>query len=293
MTRAEQREWCRSLERAYGMTLVAGGILYDQEHNRAKAIVVTADRMLSGPGASLHSPYNKVTRMGENWLLGYAGTPAHLNPIRNRVYGKQLTEKTSNEVVELLVQSYREYREERIEEELLQPYGFPTREDFYERGRDALGGDLYQKLVVEVRNYDLDIEFLLAGWSPKTEWDIKLVSVGSPGSSYDHLMTTVAAVGSGAPIALGHLYSFFNSLSSDVKHAQYRLLEAKFMSEAERSVGPDTMLVTLYYGGEVVFTSGRECEAVRAIWRARQTEVPQEALNVISTPELKPPPPPA
>lgn len=260
------------------MTLVAGGVAFNHQKYQAGAIIMVCDQMLSGPGVSVHSPYTKISPVGPTWLLGYAGTPAHYAPIKNRL--TKLSDKTANEVVALLVNAYQDYRRERAEEEILRPYGF-TLDDFYSDGRSALGDNTYDQIVRQVRNHDLEIEFLLAGWSPNEPGDIKLVTVGHPGASYNHVATSVAAIGLGAPVALGHLYSFFDTLQ-ELRHCQYRMLESKFMAEAERSVGPTTNLVTLTYDGQREWLLNPRCEEIRAMWRAHQLSIPAHAMEKLS-----------
>lgn len=261
------------------MTLIAAGVLYDSTNSQARAIVVSSDQMLSGPGASQHSVYSKVAPLGKTWLIGYAGSPGHYTPVRKLVEERFKPDMTSEQVAALLVDCYQEYRQEQIEQNILKPLGYSA-EFFREAGRESLGDETFQSILTETRSYDIDIDFLLAGWSPTTPWDIKLLVVTHPGGSYNYTPMSVAAIGSGAPIALGHLYSFFETLG-DLPTAQYRLLEAKFMAEAERSVGPDTLLGTIQHEG-ISWITTKGCEPLRKVWETHQKAVPQVATKFLS-----------
>jgi hypothetical protein len=62
----------------------------------------------------------------------------------------------------------------------------------------------------------------------------------------------------------------------------YRLLEAKFVAEADNAVGPTTTLVVLRRDGESREMRESEIEEIKEAWKQRQLEPPPDrAVNVI------------
>lgn len=237
------------------------------------------DLMLSGPNVSLHSPWPKITSLGGNWLLGYAGDPGHLNALRNGIVAANNPANSTADFVNLVKTTYQDYRERQVTDLYLSHFKISL-SDFRQHGLILFGRRKFGELAQLIEDFDLGIRLLLIGFSPNTKWDVRITAVHNPGRTTDHVLSGVHAIGSGAPIALGHLYASFNPNGS-LEEAQYRMLEAKFMAEAERSVGPDTMLATLHQDGRVDLMGNDACEKIRTIWKKRRNTCPSSATGIL------------
>jgi hypothetical protein len=186
-------------------------------------------------------------------------------------------------VVKALQESYFSERQKHVEASILSPYRL-TLQQFLKDGLAIFGEKKFDHLSRRVESYDLGIDLMLGGWCQDGLHDPRIVTVSHPGSGYDHVLEGAHAIGAGAPIALGHLDACHNVMGT-LDYAIYQTLSAKLMSEAERSVGSDTVLLSMDESGAITVVDNKDCERFRELWNIRRRAAPQDLIDTL---KLKP-----
>jgi len=248
---------------------------------KAQGIVASCDLLLSGQGASVHGPFAKIVRIGRTWVLGYSGLPGHFSgvfaPMQRLLAATP--ELPAEAVVKALQDAYFSERQRHVEASILSPYRL-TLQQFLTDGLAIFGEKKFEQLTKRIESYDLGIDLILGGWCPGALHDPRILTLSHPGSAYNHAVEGSSAIGAGAPIALGHLDACHNIMGS-MEYALYQTMVAKMMSEAERSVGPDTVLMALDRDGNGIVIDNEDCERFRKLWEVRRRETPQELMETL------------
>ncbi len=268
------------------MTVVVMSLLWDSEKREPRHVLAASDKLLSASAASIHLPYPKIQLISKTWLIGYAGLPTHFFPISNALVAAVGGHRSSVETVEAAQKVYQQYRERLVNAQVLSPYGM-TLDTFKTDGITAFGHRTFERIRREILDFDPNISILLGGWGPDTLWDPRLTVIANPGVIYEHAVAGSAAIGSGAAIALGHLYAC-HRYGDTLEAARYRILEAKLMSEAARTVGPETALLNVNLDGTFEGVTNSDCERFRKLWERRRRETPRRVLNALR-PRVIPP----
>lgn len=155
-----------------------------------------------------------------------------------------------------------------------------TFETFFTEGFSALGPEKFYALCEQVEEYRLDLSVLVAGYGGERKlWN--MFRVDDPGVYRDQVMQGFDAIGSGAEIALGHLFSCHQQFSPSLEWTAARLLEAKFMAEAQRNVGSATHLekLTMHGGSKTILESA--FQQYRQRWEAQRQDIPDEWVALL------------
>lgn len=274
------------------MTLVAMGLVTNLV---GTSIVCASDRLLSGDGLSLHlSLGTKVAELHDDhpntpgassWLIGHAGDPAHYLPMVTAIRRATTPASAQSDVVEAARKAYGKERERVVAETLLSPYDHDlTLREFLQTGLRKFGTDEFGRICEAIEAFRWEFQLLIGGVS--REGSVRIVSFNDPGVVRLHNVEGVAAIGDGAALALGHLWPTYDRYGA-MRPALYRMLEAKFVSEATRTVGPDTVVLSMSQDGKVSMVSGENCEAFRRLWELRRSETPDAMTSLLDQVEVQ------
>jgi hypothetical protein len=234
--------------------------------------------MLSNDDTSVSLPYGKFMPLGTGFVLAYAGDPGVLYRVQKQ-HVDQLNEQGLTydsldgvELAEGFAKAYASVRRSVIDETLAGRYGLSL-EDLYSRGLQIFGEDKFHALCQEIEEYWLDLGLIIGGCSSKSKlWN--LFRIQNPGTYRYQIMQGYDAVGSGAPIALGHLHACYQQFSPSLEWSLARLLEAKFMSESQRNVGRETYLLRFESGAPLTRIQDDKVQAYREKWEAQRQNIP-------------------
>ncbi len=255
-------------------------------------LIAVADRLLSGggfsmqlgPGSKVVPLYNPNAKGGANWLLGFAGDTSWFLPIREAIRAITTDDSSGDEVVEAARAGYVAQRRRVFEQTVLSPFGLDV-PSLLSKGRAIFGEDEFNRLCCALTDFDFRFQLVLGGWS-KAKQQTRLVSIENPGVVIDHFIEGAVAIGEGAALAAGHLWATYNRYGSR-ERALYRVVEAKFISEATRSVGPDTTVFVMDFDGGIRHVLNDNCEKLRVVWSARRKNVPKAHAALLEVEEMK------
>lgn len=264
------------------MTLVAMGVRFDNEGHMV-GLVAVCDRLLSNYSNSTIVPYAKIVRLGSYRLMGYAGDPGLFQVIKNSVSAEDADGLGLGDLFERVKASFSNLRLARIEDEILGSYGlkFPA---FWTAGLASLGPHLFAEVTEQIRSYRLNLALLIGGYEPNQGWG-GIGEITNPGVVNDQTVVGFGAIGSGSEIAAGHLSATYERHYVSSDFALARVLEAKFMSEAQRNVGRETVLMRLDPDRKLHVAGHNGIEAYRSQWEQRRMEIPQEWRDRLVTAE--------
>jgi len=265
------------------MTLVAMAFQFDY-NGRATSLAAVCDKMLSSDSASVNLPYSKIVRWGDTWLLGYSGDPGVFAEIRLETEAQGGIEGlTAAQAAARFKDSYKKVRLREVEDNILAALGLNLM-SFYGGGLASLGPEKFHALCESIEDFSLNLALLLGGWSGVGDQSA-IYKIDNPGKIHDALIVGFEAIGSGSPIALGHLYDRYMHLSMPPE-AMARMAEAKFMSESQRNVGRETILVSLSPNGTLQSATSESVEAYRASWEQVQAALPPQRVALLQVSEI-------
>ena len=219
-------------------------------------LIAVCDTMLSDEkvGAIIRdSGVCKIQKAGflGPWLIGYCGLPEFFLPFKVKM-GKQLgplagnPDLTEDELINVLVDGYSAYREEKIVEQVLAKWHINSLAEFQETQHTL--PKLYENLWPFVDRFDLDITLCVAGFNKTAGSQLRIIeNPGTISENLAHVNPGVVTIGSGAPHAASHLRAWFDK-SGSLKEAIYYLLEAKMVADMDvTSVGAETDVVIVEY----------------------------------------------
>ena len=221
-------------------------------------IVAASDSMLtfSGGAVTADGVARKDKAIGDGWHVMTAGDASECSLILQRLkkevpYGERCT---AEGIAEAITRAYKDRLQQRIQSELLDPYGLT----FGELSAEA---EVRSRIDWLIREFDA--EFLVYGFEgdvPAPEPHI--FSVRPPGVLSSQNATWFWAIGSGAELALNSLiFSGQTYPHTTLENTIWNVAVAKFRAEQAQGVGRRTEIVILdnngrpYYlldGGEII-----------------------------------------
>lgn len=218
-------------------------------------------------------------------MVMFAGDPSHKALVLTEFdsllgKNKQLAGvPTENDVLirNTLCEAFREVLKRKIESEILSPIGL-TREKFLKEGKDMLGDHEFSSILNQIKDAKLETDFLVAGFG--ADGVPRIFTVGDPGTEYVHDAMAYHAIGCGAFLADAALMASFDPLAP-LPDIIYRVLEAKFLSEAAPGVGKSTFVNTLDQQGKIQCIFSTETEKMRKLWESNKRPVPARAKETI------------
>jgi ATP-dependent protease HslVU (ClpYQ) peptidase subunit len=246
-------------------------------------IVMVSDLLLSSDEASVDGGMLKSAAIAPlaEWYAMFAGNPAQFLVVMDRV--RELlgdvrnTRLSLSTVIRAVESAYAMEMLRIVESDVLQPYGL-TRKDFIRKGKNWLGEIRFNQIADQVEAVDLGVELLVAGMDAVAK--TQLFYVSSQGK-VRRVALPYHAIGSGAPIALGTLYSLPSFPTSDLEETVYRACAAKFAAENVPSVGESTHAIVISPLSHT-WTSIMDVDRLRELWHTRgQPPVPSGARTLI------------
>ena len=184
------------------------------------------------------------------------------------------------QIADAAKQSYTAVRNEKIEEQLVIPHLGPDYLRFRERGVSLpqylqAQPNLYQNLVVQMVQFNLSVEILIAGIHDSGS---HLYYLGNPGTLLGFDKLGYNSIGSGSTHAAVSFHLGNQNRRSSLPETLFSVFEAKRSAEVAPGVGVETEMAIISRQG--VWTI--PAELMEAIGQAREAAI-QEAK-----PELKP-----
>jgi hypothetical protein len=234
-------------------------------------IVVVSDRMVSMGGYfSADDIVRKVDPAGYGWTSMIAGndvSPAV--PILKRVKEGMAMEPyydSQKGMVDIFKDAYKQQRLEQIEDEILSPLGF-TWDTFRNDARVQLPERVYERIVDRIRQYELDLTFLISGFDDKGVSHIFTVS--NPGKCDYYEKLGFWAIGSGQHQAVASMFANHYSRHDRLEGCTAKVLTAKLIAESALGVGKRTwlMVVSAKIRHKSMFISSETVDAFRKEWK--------------------------
>lgn len=261
------------------MTLVAMSLRFDPS-GFATGLVFGCDKLLSNDSRSVELPYGKIRPIGNTWVMGYSGLPSDFLYFESCLpRADEIAKMSADVVAEQARQAYVAVRKRWVEGEVLSPYGLDLA-TFRESGLATFGREKFAALCHAIESYDLQFSVLVGGWQEGYQGHI--FRIDNPGVCTDSLVVGFDAIGSGSEIALGHLSLCHHHYGEKLSEAAARILEAKFMAEAQRNVGQGTVVGVRSRNESALRTLSREqIEAYRKRWLQRQRSLPESWTKLL------------
>jgi hypothetical protein len=219
-----------------------------------------SDNSMSGDATAL-----KMAYFGKNWICLMAGNLSPFPDIRRHF--AEFAEKNDisfpmdeYHIVDGFKYAFEKELKRRSEAEILAPYGL-TFENYRDEG-PKLGADAYSRIIFDLRNKDLGLHLMLAGFDQR-KGHILVIDKSGLAEHYEGFW----AIGSGDLAALGYLLSSeMHPVSSSPATVFYRACFAKFAAETSPGVGERTIVCVLKKDGSShIFRDDRLTE-IRKEW---------------------------
>jgi 20S proteasome alpha/beta subunit len=259
------------------MTVCIGAIAHSDVQ-----IVLAADFMISEEVMSTETNVSKIEPLSKSqrWWGGFAGVPSVWD-VALRHARTALEKKRREGIVEVreaIGAAFRDGLREKIEGEILSPFGL-DRKTFVRQGRAFFGNREFAQLVGDIKRENLETEALVVGFEPKGA--PRLIHVSDRGVCRQEEHAGFHAIGMGDVIALGSLCTHYDQIK-DVTELIYRVSEAKFLAESALGVGKRTVVMVLRHDGTHRWLDPDQVEHLRIIWNTEgRPPIPDTAVEFI------------
>ncbi len=215
--------------------------------DKDKIIIVGADRMFTvGPplNVEFEPPLTKIETMGLSCVAMGAGNGLYVSEIFRRARSEYHNVETApvDQIANTLSTVYSQYRDQKIEEQIIRPMVGPDFVAFRARGGTLpaylqVQPGIYQQLVVQSSQFNLGVEVILAGIDTG---GTHLYYLGHPGGLISFNKIGYNAVGSGAAhVAIKFALELQNP-SCSLAETLLNVYSAKKAAEVAPGVGQQT-----------------------------------------------------
>lgn len=254
-----------------GMTVCIAG-----PSSMSNTIFCVTDMMLSMSDLSMSgdSLSAKAAFFGKNWTMMMAGDLSPYSEIREHVKNT-LTKNPPDTLTryvfaEVLKDAFIAERKRRAGAEILSP--FDLNFGNYRDEGPKLGPEIYSRILFELKELDLGLTLLVAGFDENRACVFKV-----EGRGIAHNYECPWAIGSGEQAALGYLFSTQANVFSEPEEMFYRVCCAKFAAETSPGVGKETMVIMMQKGEEQEVFNNNNIQPIREDWeKTRQVILPDE-----------------
>lgn len=263
----------RPADWGFGMTICIAAFCH-----ASKSLILACDSMVTTSDMSADPGAVKILPVSSQWMTMFAGNDISVvTPIMHRMDNVLLSSLDDvsgafrvSFAAELMLRA----------QDVLMPLGF-TVEEFKEHGLERLGADTFSRLLYQMENQQIEVEFLVAGFEEMRPY---IFTVQHPGKVNHYSELGFWAIGSGQTAALGSLFNQkYQVRFLDENAAIYRVIEAKFNAENAVGVGERTILLILRPDGSRTVAKSEDIEMVRPIWdKTRTKTVPTEGLEKVN-----------
>jgi hypothetical protein len=265
------------------VTVAIAAIVPTQE---AQIVTVSDQRVSYGDSLPSTDSLRKNGKIALKWGMLFAATnitafqPVYETIQKELNFSGDIKEFDADHMRTVAETAYRQEFEKCFYDEHLARFGYKDVTEFRHDGLHDLGQGLYGDYAEKLARFDLGLELLIYGYDSTGKPHI--FEVCNPGKIINHDLRCYAAIGSGSQVAFASLNR--KNLLPDLEDTIYRLLDAKFSSEATRDVGKATDLITLNRHGSYGIASSVEIEAIRKVWDTILAQLsPNDAMSVIRT----------
>ena len=210
-----------------------------------KQVVCATDGLLSFAGITADVMLAKIYFINE-WLFMYAGEPSQAKLILDEIYfvREEMAVPLDRRNIQKIVSKAYERRMGLVSAApILRPLNVELK-DFIARGFKTFGEKEFGRLVQAIQNEAQNFreQLLVIGWG-KAERACMIFEDGPSGNA-DHGLDGVAAIGSGAEVALSSMLLLGQSRDSMLPETLYAVAAAKFSAEKshQQDVGPQTAM---------------------------------------------------
>lgn len=239
-----------------------------------RIIVSATDGQLTYGDITADVMSGKIVWIGE-WELMFAGDPANAKMIFEEIvrfcreHEQQLTHEN---VKSTLTAAYRKRMADCLASAVLAPYDM-TLSEFKEQGLKTFGDRQFGRIseALEYHANQYQDQILLTGWGEEAT-DAMIYQV-DPQQDRDHALAGIAAIGSGANVALSTLLMLGQSRHTGFLETVYNVAAAKFSAEKsyDSAVGQSTAMNFHWKMPDDKGLTGRwinepQLKEIRAIW---------------------------
>jgi hypothetical protein len=203
-------------------------------------VVVATDCRLSYAGIASDSLAGKLYWFGD-WMFLYAGNPSHIELINEELRRCPPLERTT--IYDTVLAAYHRAKSKYLAHVVLSPFDL-TMEEFKAEGLKMFGEKTHAHLSEEIESEGVyfNEHLLVVGWGDH-ENSANIFQIGST-TLESHALSGVAAIGSGAEVALSNLLLLKQARYSGLGNTLYAVASAKFSAEMSQDVdvGANTMM---------------------------------------------------
>ena len=239
-----------------------------------RIIVSATDGQLTYGDITADVMSGKIVWIGE-WELMFAGDPANAKMIFEQVvrYCRENEQQLTHENVKtVLTTAYKKRMADCLASAVLAPYDM-TFSEFKEQGLKIFGDKQFGRIseALEYHANQYQDQLLLTGWGEEVT-DAIIYQV-DPYQDRDHALAGIAAIGSGANVALSTLLMLGQSRHTGFLETVYNVAAAKFSAEKSYNsdVGQSTAMNFHWKTPDEKGMTGRwindpELRQIRSIW---------------------------
>ena len=264
-------------------------------------MVSTCDSMLSFGGGTLTADGLAYKRqsLSRDWNVMIAGDVSEASIIVDKARDQSMASIevfrdkrfAANEIRQLVVEAYRARVNERIQNEILSPYGLTLGSSFNPQEHPDI-----RSRIDWLITRDFDCQLLVYGYDCSKDLpyvDAHIFSVHAPGDVSSHQIPGFWAIGSGADLALSSLaFSGQNHVNSNLEATIWNVCVAKFRAERAHGVGPETeLIITSPERPTTHYVDGGLIDELRERWKELEeanTEVPDNVREYVKNDMPKP-----
>ena len=232
------------------MTICIGAIC-----NKGNSIVIATDRMVTSqfPPIEFEHPSSKIETLTDKSVFLVAGhvLPGTevLNRSRAKLSGGTITKV--EEITKIVCESYKQYRQELIEERWLKPRGLDLNL-FYKEGKcQAIPKELALLMDRDMVQFNLGIDVIVAGVD---DTGGHIYGVSNPGLYNCHDKIGYLAIGSGTIHAISTFIFNGFSVAFSMNQGVYYVFESKTNSENAPGVGAGTDMAIITSTGTKILS---------------------------------------
>lgn len=235
---------------------------------RRRALVLVSDKMVGMGLVQTELKIEKVRRLCPDWWIMIAGDDVSFafdvtDYAKAALAGKSNLE--ASYVITEVEKAYRKRREEDAEAVYLSPIGWSL-SLFQSEGGLKLHPTLHQELQGKLRNHQLPIELIVAGFDKKGIGHI--FSIHHPGIHKNWSdVPGCYAIGSGKYIAQQMMLYREPSVSMKLPKVLYFAFEAKIFSEESPGVGVDSDIYIAMSGGRYQKIGPKTEKVLENVWQ--------------------------
>lgn len=232
------------------MTICIGAIC-----NKGKAVVIATDRMVTSqfPPIGYEHPSSKIETLTDKSVFLISDDILLAAEVLKRTKAKLSSSRSTriDDITKTVCESYKEYKQEIIEELYLKPRALNLQSFYREALCAKLPKELTLNLDTNIINFVLKVQLIMAGID---EMGGHIYIVSNPGVSLCHDKMGYVAIGSGAMYAISAFILSNFSVDFGINQGVYYAFESKMSAEKAPGVGMGTNMAIITSEGIRILT---------------------------------------